>query len=72
MNVTPLNIDGSWIIELKKFEDSRGFFYKCSLNEIIKKHYGTKNKINESNTTLIYKISVTDFHYALTPPCPIY
>ena len=30
MKLTPLKIDGAWIIELNKFEEGRGIFYKSS------------------------------------------
>jgi dTDP-4-dehydrorhamnose 3,5-epimerase len=68
MNVTPLNIDGSWIIELKKFEDSRGFFYESFREEIAKKYFGREFTIKQSNTSVSKKGSVRGIHYALLPP----
>jgi dTDP-4-dehydrorhamnose 3,5-epimerase len=68
MNVTPLNIDGSWIIELKKFEDSRGFFYESFREEIAKKYFGREFLIKQSNTSVSKKGSVRGIHYALVPP----
>jgi dTDP-4-dehydrorhamnose 3,5-epimerase len=68
MNVTPLNIDGSWIIELKKFEDGRGFFYESFRKEIAKKYFGREFNIKQSNTSVSKKGSVRGVHYALLPP----
>jgi dTDP-4-dehydrorhamnose 3,5-epimerase len=68
MNVTPLKIDGSWIIELKKFEDSRGFFYESFREEIAKKYFGREFNIKQSNTSVSKKGSIRGIHYALVPP----
>ena len=68
MEVTPLKIDGSWIIELKKFEDSRGFFYETFRDEIAKKYFGREFNIKQSNTSVSKKGSVRGIHYALVPP----
>ena len=68
MKVTPLKIDGSWIIELKKFEDARGFFYESFRNEIAKKYFGREFNIKQSNTSVSKKGSVRGIHYALVPP----
>ena len=68
MKVTPLKIDGSWIIELKKFEDGRGFFYESFRNEITKKYFDREFNIKQSNTSVSKKGSVRGIHYALVPP----
>ena len=68
MKVTPLKIDGSWIIELKKFEDGRGFFYESFRDDIAKKYFGRKFNIKQSNTSVSKKGSVRGIHYALVPP----
>jgi dTDP-4-dehydrorhamnose 3,5-epimerase len=68
MKVTPLKIDGSWIIELNKFEDGRGFFYESFREEIAKKYFGREFTIKQSNTSVSKKGSVRGIHYALVPP----
>ena len=68
MKVTPLKIDGSWLIELNKFEDGRGFFYESFRNEIAKKYFGREFTIKQSNTSVSKKGSVRGIHYALVPP----
>jgi dTDP-4-dehydrorhamnose 3,5-epimerase len=68
MNVTPLKIDGSWVVELKKFEDSRGFFYESFRKDFAEKYFGREFKIRQSNTSVSKKGSVRGIHYALIPP----
>ena len=68
MKVTSLKIDGSWIIELKKFEDGRGFFYESFRDDIAKKYFGREFNIKQSNTSVSKKGSVRGIHYALVPP----
>ena len=68
MKVTPLKIDGSWIIELKKFEDGRGFFYESFRDDIAKEYIGRQFKIKQSNTSVSKKGSIRGIHYALVPP----
>ena len=68
MKVTPLKIDGAWIIELNKFEDGRGFFYESFRKEIAKEYFGREFHIKQSNTSVSKKGSVRGIHYALVPP----
>ncbi len=68
MNITPLKIDGAWAVELKKFEDSRGFFYESFREDNAKKYFGREFKIKQSNTSVSKKGSVRGIHYALVPP----
>ena len=68
MNVTPLKIDGAWVVELKIFDDSRGFFYESFREDIAKKYFGREFKIKQSNTSVSKKGSVRGIHYALIPP----
>ena len=68
MKVTPLKIDGSWIIDLKIFEDGRGFFYESFRSEIAKKYFSREFCIKQSNTSVSKKGSVRGIHYALVPP----
>jgi dTDP-4-dehydrorhamnose 3,5-epimerase len=68
MKVTPLQIDGSWIVELSKFQDSRGFFFESFREDVAEKHFGRKFQVKQSNTSVSKKGSVRGIHYALVPP----
>jgi dTDP-4-dehydrorhamnose 3,5-epimerase len=68
MKVTPLQIDGSWLIELSKFQDSRGFFFESFREDVAEKHFGRKFQVKQSNTSVSKKGSVRGIHYALVPP----
>jgi dTDP-4-dehydrorhamnose 3,5-epimerase len=68
MKVTPLKIDGSWIIDLNIFEDGRGFFYESFRDDIAKKYFGREFNIKQSNTSVSKKGSIRGIHYALVPP----
>jgi dTDP-4-dehydrorhamnose 3,5-epimerase len=68
MKVTPLQIDGSWVIELSKFQDSRGFFFESFREDVAEKHFGRKFQVKQSNTSVSKKGSVRGIHYALVPP----
>ena len=68
MKVTPLKIDGSWIIDLNKFEDDRGFFYESFREDVTKKYFSRGFNIKQSNTSVSKRGSVRGIHYALLPP----
>jgi dTDP-4-dehydrorhamnose 3,5-epimerase len=68
MKVSPLQIDGSWLIELSKFQDSRGYFYETFREDVAEKHFGRKFQVKQSNTSVSRKGSIRGIHYALIPP----
>jgi dTDP-4-dehydrorhamnose 3,5-epimerase len=68
MKVTPLQINGSWLIELSKFQDSRGFFFESFREDVAEKYFGRKFQVKQSNTSVSKKGSVRGIHYALVPP----
>jgi dTDP-4-dehydrorhamnose 3,5-epimerase len=68
MKLTPLKIDGAWIIELNKFEDDRGFFYESFRKDVAKKYFGREFNVKQSNTSVSKKGTVRGIHYALVPP----
>lgn len=70
MKVTPHKIDRFWIIELNRFEEGRGIFYKSSPKKVIKKYFGRQSKVKESNTTLRSNNSVIGSRYSLIHPSP--
>ena len=68
MKAHPLSISGSWKIEFKKLEDSRGFFYESFKEEDFKNLIGRNLNIKQTNTSSSSKGSVRGIHYALVPP----
>ena len=68
MKVTPLQIDGSWLFELNKFQDSRGYFFESFREDVAEKYFGRKFQVKQSNTSVSKKGSVRGIHYALVPP----
>ena len=68
MKVTPLQIDGLWLIELNKFQDSRGYFFESFREDVAEKYFGRKFQVKQSNTSVSKKGSVRGIHYALVPP----
>jgi dTDP-4-dehydrorhamnose 3,5-epimerase len=68
MKVNPLEISGAWEIELKKFDDSRGFFFESFRSDFSDNTFGRKFTIKQANTSVSAKGSVRGIHYALVPP----
>jgi dTDP-4-dehydrorhamnose 3,5-epimerase len=68
MKINRLKIDGSWVIDLSKFEDSRGSFHESFREDLAEKFFGREFRIKQSNTSVSKKGSVRGIHYALVPP----
>ena len=68
MQIEALKIPGSWLINFKKFDDNRGFFYESfrsdALEHVLKRHF----EIKQTNTSVSSKGSLRGIHYALIPP----
>ena len=60
------NIDEVKFINIKRFEDARGFFEELYRNEIFKK-LGIKNKLNQLNLSFSEKNVFRGFHFQLNP-----
>jgi len=68
MEITELDISGSWLIQFKKFEDNRGFFYESFRFDLLSKELMRKFDIKQTNTSNSSKGSLRGIHYALVPP----
>ena len=68
MKAKPLEISGSWEVELKKFDDSRGFFFESFRSDLSANFFGRKFNVKQTNTSVSVKGSVRGIHYALVPP----
>lgn len=68
MNFTPLEISGSWLIDLKKFDDNRGYFFESFRFDLIRDSLNRKFEVKQSNTSISHKGSLRGIHYALKVP----
>ena len=68
MKSNPFEISGAWEVELKKFDDSRGFFFESFRSDFSQDTFGRKFTVKQINTSVSTKGSVRGIHYALVPP----
>ena len=68
MKAKPLEISGAWEVELKKFDDSRGFFFESFRSDFSHDSFGRKFTVKQTNTSVSAKGAVRGIHYALVPP----
>ena len=68
MKAKPLEISGAWEVELKKFDDSRGFFFESFRSDFSHDTFGRKFTVKQTNTSVSAKGAVRGIHYALMPP----
>ena len=68
MKANPLDISGAWEVELKKFDDSRGFFFESFRSDFSHDTFGRKFTVKQTNTSVSAKGAVRGIHYALVPP----
>ena len=68
MKAKPLEISGAWEVELKKFDDSRGFFFESFRSDFSHDTFGRKFTVKQTNTSVSAKGVVRGIHYALVPP----
>ena len=68
MKAKPLEISGAWEVELKKFDDSRGFFFESFRSDFSYDTFGRKFTVKQTNTSVSAKGAVRGIHYALVPP----
>ena len=68
MKANPLEISGAWDIELRKFEDPRGFFFESFRSDIAATTFGRNFHVRQTNTSVSQRGSVRGVHYALVPP----
>ena len=68
MKAKPLEISGAWEVELKKFDDSRGFFFESFRSDFSHDTFGRKFTVKQTNTSVSAKGAIRGIHYALVPP----
>ena len=64
----PLEISGSWLVELNKYDDNRGYFFESFRFDLINKSLNRKFEVQQSNTSVSHKGTLRGIHYALNVP----
>ena len=68
MDFAKLEIDGSWVINFRKFEDNRGYFFESFKLNLCEEIFKRPLSITQANTSVSKKGTVRGIHYALVPP----
>lgn len=67
MIFTETNLKGAYIIELEKFEDSRGFFARAWDKKVFNEH-GLIGDVKQQNTSFtVHKGTIRGMHYQVAP-----
>jgi dTDP-4-dehydrorhamnose 3,5-epimerase len=64
MRVTPLGIDGAWLIEAPTFPDNRGLFREWFLEDLSEKSELPKFVVKQANTSISKKGVIRGIHYS--------
>lgn len=67
MKITPLGIDGAWVVESPIWSDDRGFFREWFKSESIKDATGRDFAIEQANISLSAKGTLRGIHYSIAP-----
>ena len=67
MKITPLGIEGAWLVESEVWTDERGFFREWFKQEEISLNTGLKFSVQQANFSLSGKGVVRGIHYSLAP-----
>jgi len=65
--ITPLPIEGSWIISSEEFKDSRGMFREWLPNSVCKEIFGKNLEVAQANFSVSKKGTLRGIHYSLAP-----
>ena len=66
-SITPLPIEGSWIISSTEFKDSRGSFREWLPNSACKEIFGANFEVAQANFSVSKKGTLRGIHYSLAP-----
>jgi dTDP-4-dehydrorhamnose 3,5-epimerase len=67
MKITPLTLEGLFVIEPRVFEDDRGFFFESFHQDIFEKETGTTVKFVQDNHSRSIKNVLRGMHYQAAP-----
>ena len=65
--ITPLPIEGSWLISTQEFKDSRGSFREWLPNSACKEIFGKNFEVAQANFSVSKKGTLRGIHYSLAP-----
>ena len=65
--ITPLPIEGSWLISSEEFKDSRGSFREWLPNSACKEIFGANFEVAQANYSVSKKGTLRGIHYSLAP-----
>ena len=65
--ITPLPIEGSWLISTQEFRDSRGSFREWLPNSACKEIFGKSLEVAQANFSVSRKGTLRGIHYSLAP-----
>lgn len=64
MNVTPLGIEGAWLIESTAYPDNRGVFREWFINDLSDDYDLPKFEVKQANTSISSKGVIRGIHYS--------
>ena len=67
MNLTPLGIDGAWVVESPVWSDERGFFREWFKAEDVRAATGRDFGIEQANISLSSAGTLRGIHYSIAP-----
>jgi dTDP-4-dehydrorhamnose 3,5-epimerase len=67
MKLTPLEINGAWLIESPVFRDERGLFREWFKSEAAEEFTGRKFDVAQANVSLSSKGTLRGIHYSMAP-----
>ena len=67
MELTPLGIEGVWLVESRVFHDDRGLFREWFKSETVQKVTGRKFEIEQANISLSSRGTLRGIHYSTAP-----
>jgi dTDP-4-dehydrorhamnose 3,5-epimerase len=67
MDLTPLGIEGAWLVESRVFNDDRGLFREWFKSETVQKITGRKFEIEQANISRSSRGTLRGIHYSTAP-----
>lgn len=68
MEITPLSIEGAWLVTPRQFPDGRGLFHESFRGDLLAEAIGHRPDIVQSNVSVSSRGTVRGIHFADVPP----